>query len=160
MRRFAVAVLTVTALVTGLAVLPAAAVSGVKPPKLDPPTMDGGQPYPLGLGGKYGVIQLSWPTPTTAGLNLTGYTVTCTPKYFKPPAVNTLTTTPIVVTVSLTPSVTVTNTGGDPSLNSDYSNSAGVTKLKVRELQAGADTVYPPRVCNIAATNALGSKAG
>src|SRR5258706_16062164 len=115
MRRFAVAVLTVTALVMGLAVLPAAAVTPVKPPKLDAPTMDGGQPYPLGLGGKYGVTQVSWPTPSST-FALTGYTVTGTPKDFKPPDVNSLTTTPIVVTVSLTPAVSVSNVGGHPAL--------------------------------------------
>lgn len=164
MRRFVVAVIAAMALVTGLAVLPAAA-AGVKPPKLDPPTMDGGQPYPLGLGGKYGVIQLSWPTPSPT-FGITGYTITCTTKPFKPPVGSTVAAIPpLIVSVSLTPSVSVTTvSGGDPAVSpGDYSTVGGatpLTKLKVREVSAGPDTLYPPRVCAITSTNALGSKAG
>ena len=162
MKRFVVAVLAAMALLAGVFSLPAAAVTGVKPPKLDPPTEDGGQPYPLGLGGKYGILQLSWPTPSST-FNLTAYTVTCTPKYFKPPAVNNLSTDPIVVHVDITSptaGIVTTVSGGGTALNSDYGVAAGVTKLKVREIPNGADTIYPPRACAITSTNALGSKTG
>jgi hypothetical protein len=163
MRRFVVVVVAAMALVATVAILPAqGATGGPKPPKLDPPTIDGGTAYPVGLAGKYGVIQVSWPTPA-ASFAITGYTVTCTPKYFKPAEGNTLTTTPIIVTVTLGPPVTVVSDNGAAAGASDYSTVGGatpMTKLKVHEVSAGADTVYPSRVCAVTTTNAQGSKAG
>jgi hypothetical protein len=143
------------------AVLPdvASAAGGIKPTKIPGTavTMDGGQPYPLGLVGQYGVIQLTWPTPAALE-NITGYTVTCTPKYFK---TNTGPLDPIVVTVSHinAPPAGVSSTGGTPG-GSDFQIAGATTKLKVREIQNGADTVYPPRVCRVDATNALATKVG
>jgi hypothetical protein len=128
-----------------------------KPKKIDLASVviQGGNPYPLGLNGEFGKVQLSFPAPSSADPHVDNFTVTCTPVYKIAPTSTDFPTAPLSVTFGPISSLTYDST---PALVAQgYSKDATGIHLLMPQYSdpttSGPGAQYPPLACKIDTSN-------